>query len=153
MTLQFLHKKIYIVQELLQLQLYVLFVYKSNYFTMERNNRIYVLDDVLDSWFVLVDHKCQIKWLQCVFRDKIRSETKLVRDKNQSEKKIFCQKKFCCKKLSWSKDVVSDFQCAKWVVSNKSMLIITKRFFHTTTKCSIWQVLVSRKQRRQTDSS
>ena len=42
---------------------------------------------------------------------------------------------FSEKKLSEKNvlDVVSDFQCTKWAVSDKSMLIITKRFIQTAS--------------------
>ena len=67
-----------------------------------------------------------------VIWNKIQSETK------SEKKKTFCQKKKCKKFVS---AIVSDFQCAKWAVSDKSMLIITKRHTHTaiTVKC-IWKL-------------
>ena len=57
--------------------------------------------------------------LRYVIRDKIQSEKK-------SEEKIFCWKKELSEKKFVS-DIVLDFQCAKWAVSDKLKLIITKR--------------------------
>ena len=76
--------------------------------------------------------------LRYVIRDKIQSETKSEKKNFLSEKR-FCQKKIVRKKFV--PYIVSDFQCAKWAVSDKSMLIITKWCVHSATRLEV-QIVV-----------
>ena len=79
--------------------------------------------------------------LRCVIRDKIQSKTK-IQSETKSEN-FFSEKFFCQEKIFIGKKIVgkNDSQILSWissalfrVVSDKSMLIITKRYIHTAIK-------------------
>ena len=82
----------------------------------------------------MIAYEIQLRYLiRGKIWDKIQSGTKFSKfspRQNPVWDKIF----FCWKKLSgkiFVSDIVSDFQCAKWAVLDKLMLIITKRCMHT----------------------
>ena len=84
--------------------------------------------------------------LQYVIQDQIQSETKSSPRQNSIWEKNW-RKDFIAKKENcWKKivsDFVSDWQCSKWVVSDKLMLIITKWCKNCATKEAVLSKLRS----------